>query len=257
MQHQSIWARLTEWFTNDLYEGPRHAPSNGRQNGLNDDLRINRGSPGNGSTNVARVQPRAQAIEKLEQGYEKLIGLVDNLNSHLEHQHKGTEHIVTAVNELSETVTNLSRLPSQLENQQKTLDTISRRLESLETINLRLNSLDNISKAWNETADQLPKIAESHRESLDAVRTQIESSTTIQQQVSESMTTLEETVSTFGSASVSATESLRELQAASANRDNDLIAVLQDQNKKFTALMIVGIAVTIVMAAGVLIIALS
>lgn len=258
MQHQSLWSRLTEWFTTDPEDkiNPPPTPQQ-RTTGLNDDLQITKPRPENGASNVTRIPSRTQAIEKLEQGYEKLIGLVDNLNSHLENQQKGTERIVTAVNELSHSVNNLTRLPEQLDEHKKAINAIADRLNALDKLNDRMGTLDTISDSWKTTAEQLPKIADAHRESLNVVRQQVESSNAVQQQVADSMSTLEQTVSTVGNASTTATETIREHQVASAKRDHDLINVLQDQNKKFTALMLVGIAVTIVMAAGILIIALS
>ncbi len=292
MPTQSFWSRVTDWFKADPDNKPAPKRSanptkSNTKKPQKDDLRITKFGPGNGSSPVTRMPSRPNGLEKLEQGYEKLVGLVDNLNSHFQNQNEGTERMVTAVRELSDTISNLSRLPDQIDNQQQVLSAISTRLDdiakqdthsdaidairtqldhlgkidsrldTLDSIHDRLGSLDTIADAWTNTAEQLPQIAESHRESLEAVRQQFETSNAVQERVADSMETLHQTVTTFGNASASATETLQNLQAASVKRDNDLIAVLQDQNKKFTALMLVGIVVAVVMAAGVLIIALA
>jgi chromosome segregation ATPase len=192
-----------------------------------------------GGSIVSRRQASAQVVERLEKGYSRLTSLVDSIERHMEAQNEGTRQVVDAMGRLVNTV---SELPETLKNQQRELASISEQLEAVGQMSAR----------WESAADDLPRLADAQRDTLEAVRGHIDANRQGQERVSESMDAFRDAVGSLGDASTSSISVLKDLQRATASRDDSLCELIRDQNKKFTTLFIVAIVVAVVMAAGTL-----
>ncbi len=127
----------------------------------------------------------------------------------------------------------VSELPQGLHNQQTQLAAIA---EQFEAANARVAQ-------WDDTVSELPNFIETQRETIGVVREQFSAAAKTQKFATESMDRFRETVATLSQSSTASVDTLKQFQAAAADRDERLVGLISDQNKKFSILFGVAIAI--------------
>jgi len=237
MSHVSLWTRMGQWFK---WAGGER---------LNDDSLPGipaEGLPGdngpgtagdNGETTesgglLARRRPREQAIEKLQEGYEQVVGLMGSIQAHLARQDQRTDQMALALTRLAETT---SRLPEAAEQQCQQLGTIAAQLEAS----------NDRARRWEQTLSELPQLAEAQRETLCSIGRELEASRESDTRISETLGGLRDAVHTLGECSSASSATLQELHEVASHRDETLQGLMREQNRRFVWLFVVTLVLAV------------
>jgi chromosome segregation ATPase len=237
MEHASIWTRMGQWFK-AAGRGGQKLPKVSSDGLLDDDEAFLGGDNGEaGDTAVAapltRRRQREQALEKLQQGYEQVIGLVDSIHTHLQAQDERTRQIAEALTRLANTT---GRIPDAAEAQSQQLATIASQLEAS----------NDRARRWEKTLFDLPKLAEAQRETLSGIGQELQSARQSDDRMAGTLDGLRDAVHSLGESSAASTRRLESLQEAASQRDESLHHLMKEQNKRFIWLFVV----TLILAAA-------
>lgn len=189
------------------------------------------------SEQAARTSPlatwrrRDQAIIQLQEGYEKVTRVVEEIQTHLAQQGERTERICGALEQIAQV---MAESPQIARRQAQTLDTISAQLEAANARSQRLVDL----------VGEIPQAARAQSETLTGIGRQLEMSNeqaVIQSQV---IDRLGGSLQTLGESSQTQGQILREMSHKAAEQSEQLARLIEHQGRRFMLLL----AVTIVMA---------
>jgi len=226
MERPTFWSRVEHWFkpgnSQSLLDPP--LPQTGA-----DGLLKNEYSPvaGNGASRsrVFRRPSQGQAINRLEDGYGKISTVVDSIHKHLEIQDERSRQVADSLSQLARTV---AELPDAARSQHQELANLA---QHFEVSNARL-------ARWETTVSEIPKLANAQQETLRSLTEQIESNRKTHEQIAVSLEGFAQAANTLGSAFQTSVETLAEVQRSTANRDDRLTELLEEQNRKFTKLFV-------------------
>ena len=194
----------------------------------------------NGSSGLLgfRRKPQLDSMIRLEDGYSRLIFLVECIRKHMDVQDERSRQIADALSSLAKTV---SRLPDTSSAQEKKLAVIA---EHLETAGGRL-------ARWESTVAQFPNLADAQRETLAAVGEQLALARQSQEHVAKSLEGFGSAVGSFGDSVSRSANSMQEIQASTVQRDEQLTTLLADYNRRFARVFVAAMVMAGVMVAAV------
>ncbi len=155
-------------------------------------------------------------LEKLHEGYNKVVGLVESIQGHLDNQERRTQQLVDAMATLSESVRDL---PAQTTRQTQ--------------------AIERAAKQFSDGADARRRLDER------MVGAMSESDT----RVSETLAGLSGSVGSLSEATNSSTAALRKLHADAAERDERLAVLFTEQTRRFTYVFSFAITLAVIAAA--------
>lgn len=190
-----------------------------------------------GPSLLTRWQDKSHSLQRLEENYERLGGLIESIQKHLQTQDDRTRKIADALSSLAAPV---AKLPESLRRQEEQLAAIA---EQLECANER-------SARFEATLAELPKVADAQRQTLLAVRDEIESAKKTQDRLADSMSGFRDAVAGLTQSSTASLDTLKGLQSTAGERDERLVVLLTEHNRKFSRLFTVAIVLAAVLAAA-------
>jgi hypothetical protein len=182
---------------------------------------------------LARWSKRDQTLIKLQEGYEKVTQVVEEVQKHLATQGERTERICNSLEQLARSIGDMPAISRQ---QAQTLDAIAGQLE---TTSARTQQL-------NEVLGELPKAARVQNETLSGIKRQLDMTSDQNVITTQTMEKLGTAVANLGDYNQAQTETLRDMNGRAADQNQQLVRLIAKQGKRFVALFIV----TVVLAAG-------
>ncbi len=186
---------------------------------------------------VSRRGRREVSLSKLQEGYDRVLDMMDQLQTHMQTQESTTEQISEAMTQLSRS---LSDLPSLNRQQAELLSAIAAQLE---TSTVRTQQL-------SDAIGELPRVTRQQTEALSGVQRQLEMGAEADVQLSSSMQSFGRSIDKLGDAAESQTASLNELHVANADRHAQLDEILHRQTRQFTIL----VAITAILAGAAIVV---
>lgn len=241
MSEQKFWSRIRQWFKStsrastaepsvvDVYERSlanpvETEPEVDRMNETAESL-------------ITLQQGQTQVATRLDDGFGQLSDLVSAVHKHLKSQDEQSAQIAGAVSQLAETV---SRLPDAVSGQSEHLSAIT---EQLESVNAR-------AARWDDTISQIPSLADAQRQTLQAICERIDTSQETQAQVIKSMDGFRDAVGSLSETSTASNRSIKEMQDSAQVRDERLMSLIAEQNRRFNRLFVVTIVLVVMAAAS-------
>ncbi|HUW82881.1 MAG TPA: hypothetical protein VMZ31_08800 [Phycisphaerae bacterium] len=182
---------------------------------------------------ITRWSRREQALHQLQDGYDKMVGLLDSVHRHMEVQQARTEQLVDAVRQLSavsqDTPAHVRRL----------VDLMGSIGSQLETTNVRTMQLA-------DAVGELPQSIQSQTDTLKSLNEQLGLSNETRVQVANSLSDLGKAVHILNQQGQTQSDQLRLLQVAAEQRDEKLSDALRMQGKR----MLITVIVALVLALG-------
>ena len=241
MKQAGFWARVGHWFKNtgqgDWGQGQVHLPqddSTGIPASEASPQRPNDDGAGTVFQPLSRRKQREQTLDTLQEGFAKLVGLIDEIYQHLGRQDRRAEQIAEALTELADTT---ARLPEAAQEQSKQLGTIAAQLEAG----------NDRSRRW-ETAVRdldLPRLAQAQRQALDAIGQKLEGARETEGHMLEALHGLGQAVSAWQETSTASTAMLQGLQETAAQRDEHLSALMTEHSRRFTWFFVVTLVLAV------------
>jgi len=223
MSEGKIWNRMTAWM---------RTSQSATQDGGADE--------GGEPTNIAVTTKRSDAtLSRLEEGYNKVIDLVDAIKSHQQEQDARAVEISSSLGKLANT---LEQINSTSQQQSDSLAVIA---EQVRTGNQR-------AAKWEEAISEFPKMAEAQRVALASVVEQLEAAGARDGALSGSIDGFRDAVATLSDASTASSVAVKDLQLSTLETQERTAELIREQSKRFTMLFVVTVVLALMaMIAGV------
>ncbi|MCB9850045.1 MAG: hypothetical protein H6817_05010 [Phycisphaerales bacterium] len=219
MSETKLWSRMTSW----MKPSARSKPANDRGDGAPDDESVSL------SLTSRRPDP---TLARLEEGYAKVIDLVDAIKRHQQEQELRAAEVSSSLVNIATTLECIDQAGQ-------------RQADSLELIAEQVRTGNQRSANWEEALNEFPKMAEAQREALASVVRQLEEAGRRDGTLSNSLDSFRDAVNTLGDATTASSVAIKDLQLSSLEQQERTAALIKEQGKRFTMLFVV----TLVLAA--------
>lgn len=190
-------------------------------------------SPERSGNPLTRWAKREQTLNRLQEGYERLNGVIEEIQKHLAQQGERTDRICGALEQLARSTVDMAGLSRH---HAETLEAIAGHIEAG---NARLGQVA-------ESVTEIPKASRVQTEAINGIRKQLEMAGEQNLVTSQTMAKLGTAISTLGEVNSSQIEALAQMNRKSDDHSERLSKLIARQNKRFVMLFIV----TIVLAVG-------
>jgi len=182
---------------------------------------------------LVRWGRREQALNRLQEGYDRVSLVVEEIQKHLAHQGERTERICTALETLARSISDMPHLAQQ---QAQTLEVMAGHVEAG---NARMHQIV-------EAVGEIPKASRAQTETLGGIKKQLEVTGEQNLVTSQTMEKLSTAIAALGEVNSMQIESLRQMNSKTDVQTERLTKLVARQNKRFVMLFVV----TIILAVG-------
>ena len=188
-------------------------------------------APGN-TVVVKTIQPidKSQSIEKLQDGFNKLIEQLQGINEHLNRQVTQHEDLMNRIDKMPGL---LESFPTVVENQKQSTEQLLEQLKTTATKNQQF--IDAIEKIPTETAKQTDALVEIDHQLAAAADTDV--------QMVESFNNFNQILDKLNQTSTGQTDSIMQMSKTFSTSDRYLKYLMSVQNKRFMWIFMTALSV--------------
>lgn len=181
---------------------------------------------------VKAVPPmdKHESLEKLQQGFNKLVEQLRDINEHLNRQVTQHEDLMGRIEQLPKL---LESFPSVVENQKQIMEQLLEQLKAAAAKNQQF--LDAVEKIPNETAKQTDALVDIDHQLAAAADTDV--------QMTESFNKFNQTLDKLDQSTLAQTDSIVQMSRTFATSDRYLKYIVSRQNKRFIWVFISALSV--------------
>jgi ABC-type transporter Mla subunit MlaD len=201
--------------------------------------------PQNNQILVQTVQPvdKNQSLEKLQEGFNKLIGQLGTINTHLNEQ----------VSQHKELMNRLEKLPSLLESFPEVVQSQKQLTQELFD---QLKAVSLKEQQFVELVEKIPAETAKQSDCLINIDHQLAAAADIDVQMAESFNRFNKSLEKLDQTAISQTDGIMQMSKTFATSDRYFKYIISRQNKRFMWIFVTAIticAVTILIFAGIII----
>lgn len=192
-------------------------------------------------TNMGQVP--TETLEKLQEGFEKLIDRLQGINEHLDRQAAQHEELMSRIQQLPQL---LESFPAVVENQKKITEQLLEQLKSTTAKN----------EQFVDAVEQIPTQTAKQTDALVNIDHQLAAAADIDVQMSQSFNNFNKTLDKLNESTISQTEGIEQMSKTFAASDRYLKYIISKQNKRFMWIFIISMSVclaTILILTGIII----
>lgn len=197
---------------------------------------------------VKAVQPtdKSESLEKLQEGFNNLIGQLKGINEHLNHQITQHDDLMNRIDQLPKL---LESFPAVVENQKQLTEQMLEQLKSAAVKNQQFT--DVVQKIPNETAKQT--------DALVGINNQLAAAADADVQMAEGFNKFTDTLDKLDQTTTGQTDSILQMSKTFATSDRYLKYLMSRQNKRFMWIFMtaMGVCVAVILILTVIIIYLK
>lgn len=228
-----FWARMGDWFRpGDVRERSQDHALVTDDDGLDGTASEHHGGNGSSGGRLLRRPASASSLQRLEEGYHKLSGLVDSIHRHLEVRDERTRQVSESLTQLSAVVGRMTEVGRQ---QQEQLAAIARLLEAS----------DGRQARWERAIAQIPNLVDAQREGLQSLSAHLEAVQSTHDRVVASLDGFGGTVGMMGESLAKSVDMIARAQGEAASREQRLTGLFARQGRWFTWVVAAIAAVTV------------
>jgi hypothetical protein len=181
---------------------------------------------------VKTVQPLTpqESLEKLQNGFEKLVEQLEGINEHLNRQANQHEDLMGRLEQLPQV---LESFPDAVENQKRIIEELFEQIKSNAAKDDQF--MDAVGRIPNETAKQT--------DALVKIDQQLAAAANIDVQMSQSFGNFNETLERLNQTSIGQTDGILQMSKTFAASDRYLKYIISKQSKRFMWIFIATISV--------------
>jgi len=203
------------------------------------------GETGGNQVVVKTVPPtaRQESLEKLQDGFNKLVEQLQGINKHLNQQATQHQELMGRIEQLPQL---LESFPTVLENQKQITEQLMEQLKSAALKDQQF--IDAVEKIPGETAKQTDALVEVNHQLAAAADTDV--------QMNENLNTFNKTLDKLNETSTGQTDSIMQMSKTFATSDRYLKYLMSRQNKRFMWIFITAVGVcvlAVLILAGIII----
>ncbi|MFC1676930.1 hypothetical protein ACFL3G_07705 [Planctomycetota bacterium] len=189
---------------------------------------------------------KAESIEKLQVGFEKLVNQLEGINTHLNRQAGQQEELMNRMEKLPEL---LESFPAMVENQKQIAEQLLEDLNNASVKNQQF--VDAVEKIPTETAKQSDALSDINHQLSAAAETDV--------QMVENFNKFNETLSKLDQSTISQRDGIMQMSKTFATSDRYLKYLMSRQNKRFMWMFIttIGVCVAVITVMTVIIVFLK
>lgn len=182
---------------------------------------------------LTRWSRREQTLVKLQEGYDRLNDVIEEIQKHLVQQGERSERICTSLEQLARAMSDMPALQRQ-------------HAQSLEAIAGNIEAGNARMQQVAESVSELPKASRSQTEAISGIRKQLELSGEQNVVTFQTMEKLSHAISALGDVNTTQIEALNQMNRKADDQTEQLGKLIARQNRRFIMLFVV----TIVLAVG-------
>ena len=185
-----------------------------------------------GKVEVKTIQPvrKQESLEKLQEGFNKLVVQLQGINEHLNRQVTQHEDLMGRLEQLPKL---LESFPTVAENQKEVVEQLLEQLRA--TAAKSQQFVDAVEKIPTETAKQTDALVNIDHELAAAADTDV--------QMAESFNKFNETLDKLNQSTLGQTDSIMQMSKTFATSDRYLKYIISRQNKRFLWIFVTAISV--------------
>ncbi len=186
-----------------------------------------------GNNVVVRTVPpaeRQESLQKLQEGFDKLVDQLQGINEHLDRQASQHEALMGRIEQLPQL---LESFPSVVENQERITEELLEQLKNAAAKNEQF--IDAVEKIPTETAKQT--------DALVNIDHQLSAAADIDVQRTESFNNFNDSLDKLNESTISQTDGIIQMSKTFAASDRYLKYIISRQNKRFMWIFIAAISV--------------
>jgi len=243
MAVKDFWARVSNWVT-----GGKASRASTYQPQIDDEGLISQADESAEAATVGQqqagtegdqaivktVQPveKQQSLEKLQAGFDKLIGQLQGINENLNRQVTQNEDLMGRIEQLPKL---LESFPDVVQNQKQITEGLIEQLKTAAAKDQQF--LDAVEKIPTETAKQTDALVDIDHQLAAAADTDV--------QMAESLNKFNEALDKLKQSTVSQTDGIMQMSRTFATSDRYLKYILSKQNRRFMWVFIAAIGVCV------------
>jgi len=193
------------------------------------------GQPAQGNKLVVKTVPaktKAESLEKLQEGFNKLIEQLQGINEHLNRQAAQNENLMGRIEQLPKL---LESFPTVVENQKQITEQLLEQLKATAVKNQQF--IDAVDKIPTETAKQTDALVDIDHQLAAAADTDV--------QMAESFNKFNQTLDKLNQSSLGQSDSIIQMSKTFATSDRYLKYIISRQNKRFMWIFVAAISVCV------------
>jgi chromosome segregation ATPase len=227
MALKNIWSKTSDWFRSKK-AASLHQPEVTPEGLISE---ADEGPPaGEVAVTPARTNDKAQSLEKLQEGFNRLINQLEGINEHLGRQADRQERLMEHLEKLPDII---DSFPKMVENQKQLTE---QTLEQLKANSLR-------SRQFLEIMEKIPAETARQTDALASIDNQLAAAASVDAQMSETFSKFSETLGKLNENTVGQTDSIMQMSKTFATSDRYLKYLMNVQNRRFMWLFLAAIGV--------------
>jgi chromosome segregation ATPase len=223
MNIQEIWQRIQRWLrlNQPRYDIFGDVDELGllRSDTDRDDEKPVRSEWGS-STLVRKQADKTQSIERLQEGFNRLIGQLEDINQNLSQQANHQQELIDKISQLPKVV---ETFPAAIGNQQRMIEHLSEQLDAAAASN----------QQFIEAVKKIPDEAMRQTDALHSMNRQLSSLADTDVVMSENFSKFNGTLEKLNASTASQTDSVIQMSQTFAASDRYLKYLIAKQNKRF------------------------
>jgi len=192
---------------------------------------------------IKKARPKAESLEKIQQGFSELVGRLGDINEKLGRQVDQQQGLMKSIEKLPDVLENF---PSIAENQERLSHQL---LEQLKTSAVKEEQfIESVGKIPSETAKQTDALVDMNH--------QLSAAADVDAQMSESFNKFNETLDKLNDSTVGHKDSIMQMSKTFATSDRYLKYIITRQNKRFMWVFSISLIVCvmiIIVFAGIIV----
>lgn len=193
---------------------------------------------------LARWSRRDQAISQLQEGYEKISQVIEEIRSHMAAQGERGDRMCHSLEQLARALNDHPEVSRQ-------------QAELLETIAGQLEASNERSEKLTEVIQDLPKLSREQQETLTGINRHLEMAGEQNVVASQTMEKVGSALNTLGQVNSAQADALKQMNSKATEQNEMLSQLLATQSRRFTMLFVVTLvlaaAAVVAVVAGLLI----
>ena len=243
MALKNIWTETSNWLRKHKLYRPLNSQPELDDEGLisqTSEFTSNDNNPSNNEVIVKAVQQNenqggtgrlpAETLEKLQEGFEKLIDRLQGINEHLDRQAAQHEELMNRIQQLPRL---LESFPAVVENQKKITEQLLEQLKSTTAKN----------EQFVDAVEQIPTQTAKQTDALVNIDHQLAAAADIDVQMSQSFNNFNQALEKLNESTVSQTEGIAQMSKTFSASDRYLKYIISKQNRRFAWIFIAAISV--------------
>jgi hypothetical protein len=193
---------------------------------------------------LSRWSKRDQTLAKLQEGYEQVTRVIQEIQTHLVTQADRSERICNSLEQLARSANDLPVIARE-------------QAQALESIAANIEATGSRTQQMAEAMSEVPRLAKAQGEALMGINRQLEMAGEQRMMTSQTLDRITTAIGTLGTASQNHSERLRMISARADQEVETLTQMISTQNRRFILLFVVTVILALAAVGGIGFLAIS